>query len=68
MLYSPFDKYTTQKMLKILRSIIATYEPRIQVIEIPTVYSEDSQTFSMTIKYFIPALNANDEYQLELTR
>ena len=68
MLYTPFDKHTTEKMLKTIREIIRKYEPRINVISIPTEYREDSNTFSMTIFYEIPELNESDSYQLNLTQ
>lgn len=66
MLYTPFDKHTTEKMLKTIREIIRKYEPRINVISIPTEYSEDTNTFSMTIFYEIPELGVSDSYQLIL--
>lgn len=68
LLYSPFDKHTTEKLLKTMRRIIADYEPRIEIIKIPTEVNEDDQTISMTIFYSIPALNATDSYNLVLQK
>lgn len=68
MLYTPFDKHTTEKMLKTLRDIIAKYEPRIKVESIPTTYDEDSNTFSMKINYIIPDLGVYDVYDLILSK
>lgn len=67
MLYSPFDKYTTQKMIKTLKEIVASYEPRIEIISMPVAYDEDKQEFSITINYYIPALAMNDTYQIQLS-
>ena len=66
MLYTPFDKYTTQKMISTLKSIIATYEPRIQVTSMPVTYDEEALEYSITINYYIPALNLKDTYQVSL--
>ena len=68
MLYAPFDKYTAQKMIKTLREIIGTYEPRIQITSMPVEYTEDKQEFCITINYVIPALELNDTYQVKLSR
>lgn len=68
MLYTPFDKHTTEKMLKTIRKIIANYEPRIEVISIPTTYDEDKQEFHMTINYYIPSLLINDTLEYFLIK
>ena len=68
LLYAPFDKHSTEKLLKTVRKIIADYEPRIQVLRIPTEIDEDQQTISMTIYYSIPALNATDSYKIVLQK
>ena len=68
MLYTPFDKHTTEKMLKTIREIIGKYEPRVEIVSIPTEYDEDTHTFSMTVHYIIPELEVEDSYQLELTQ
>lgn len=68
MLYTPFDKHTTEKMLKTIRSIIGRYEPRIEIISIPTEYDPDKQEFCMTINYFIPSLSINDTMKYYLSK
>ena len=68
MLYTPFDKYVAQKMIKIMKDIIATYEPRIEVTAMPIEYNEDKQEFSITIHYYVPALSIDDSYQIVLTK
>ena len=56
MLYAPFDKYTTQKMIAILKEIINEYEPRIDLISTPVEYNEDEHEYSIMINYYIPSL------------
>jgi phage baseplate assembly protein W len=68
MLYTPYDKYTTQKMINTLKDIIATYEPRIQVVSMPVSYNEDKQEFSITINYVIPELMMDDTLQISLQK
>ena len=66
MLYSPYDKYTTQKMINSIKDIISTYEPRIEIISVPTEYDEDKHEFILTVNYNIPTLGINDSYQILL--
>ncbi len=66
MLYSPYDKYTTQKMINSIREIISTYEPRIAIISVPVEYDEDKHEFTLTVNYNIPTLGINDSYQILL--
>ena len=68
MLYSPYDKYTTQKMIDTMKSIIFEYEPRIEVISMPTSYDEDKQEFNITINYAIPKLSINDKIEISLQK
>jgi len=68
MIYTPYDKYTTQKMINTLKSIIAKYEPRIEVTSMPVVYNEDKQEFMITINYIIPALMMDDTLQISLQK
>ena len=68
MLYTPYDKYTTQKMINTLKDIIAKYEPRIQVTSMPVTYSEEDQEFTLTINYVIPELAMADTLQMTLQK
>lgn len=68
LLYSPFDKYTTQKMINTLKDIIAKYEPRIEIESMPTTYDEDKHEFLFTINYYVPALLMKDSFQLSLAQ
>ena len=68
MLYAPFDKYTTQKMINTLKGIISYYEPRIEILSLPTTYDEDNKEYQMTINYYIPRLQLNDSYQVTLNQ
>lgn len=68
MLYTPFDKHTTQKMIQIIKNVISRYEPRIDVIEIPTSYNEDKLEYTMTIKYYIPSLQMNDAFKFSMSQ
>ena len=68
MIYSPFDKYTTQKMIKTMQSIISAYEPRISITSTPTTYNEDTHEFFITINYYIPELKEDDSYQFTIGR
>lgn len=47
-LYTPFDKYTTQKIIKTLTDILTRWEPRIQITSMPTSYNEDTHEFFIT--------------------
>jgi phage baseplate assembly protein W len=67
-LYSPFDKHMTQKMIKTVRDILTKWEPRIEIVSIPTTYNEDKQEYVMTINYFVPSLKMNDKFQYILAK
>ncbi len=56
MLYTTFDKYTTEKMLKTIRTIVSEYEPRVEIISIPTEYDEDKNEYHLTVNYYVPSL------------
>ena len=60
LLYSTNDKYTTEKIVKTMKSILSTWEPRIEVINMPM--ETDDTTIKITINYIIPALNETDSY------
>jgi phage baseplate assembly protein W len=68
MLYMPFDKYTTQKMVNTIKGIIASYEPRIMITSMPAVYDDDKNEFLITINYIVPKLNKSDSYVVTLTK
>ena len=68
MLYTPFDKHTTEKMLKTIREIVGKYEPRVEIISIPTTYDEDKNEFLMKVIYRIPELAVEDTYELVLAQ
>jgi phage baseplate assembly protein W len=68
LLYSPFDQYVSQKLIAALREIIETYEPRIIIQSLPTIYSEDKGEYYVTINYIIPALNISDKYEMTLSK
>jgi predicted component of type VI protein secretion system len=68
LLYSPFDQYTSQKLISAVRSIIETYEPRIVIESLPTIYSEDKGEYYITINYVIPGLNQRDKYEVTLSK
>lgn len=68
MIYTPYDKYTTQKMINTLKDIISKYEPRIEITSIPVSYNEDKQEFCMTINYYIPSLMLDDSLQVSLKK
>ena len=60
-LYSPIDKYLIQKMVRTIKDIITTWEPRIRIKSIPIDYDDD--TIKFTIYYDIPELNISDKYE-----
>ena len=64
LIYTPFDKYTAQKMVSTLKGIISYYEPRIEITSIPTLYDEDKGEYELTINYTIPSLSINDSYKV----
>ena len=66
LLYSPNDKYTFEKILKTVETILNTWEPRIKIISMPLEH--DDITVKITINYEIPALNAIDSYIYLFTR
>jgi phage baseplate assembly protein W len=68
LLYSPFDQYVSQKLIAALREILETYEPRIVIQSLPTIYSEDKGEYYVTINYIIPALNISDKYEVTLSK
>lgn len=68
MLYSPFDQYTSQKLISAVRDVLETYEPRIAIQSLPTIYSEDKGEYYVTINYIIPALNVQDKYEVTLSK
>lgn len=68
LLYSPFDQYVSQKLIAALREILETYEPRIVIQSLPTIYSEDKGEYYVTINYIIPALNISDKYEATLSK
>lgn len=61
-LYTTFDKLSGQKLLKTLRTILETYEPRIEITSMPATYSEDKNEYQITINYIIPELNEVDSF------
>lgn len=67
-LYTPFDKHTTQKMIKTIRDTITRWEPRIEIISLPTTYNEDKQEFNITINYYVPSLHLKDKFQYVLSK
>lgn len=68
LLYSTFDQYTSQKLISAVRDIIETYEPRIVILSLPTIYSEDKGEYYVTVNYVIPALNISDKYEVTLSK
>ena len=68
MLYTPFDKYTTQKMINTIKDIIGKYEPRIEITSMPVTYNEDNQEYCMTINYIIPELLIEDTLEISLQK
>lgn len=66
MLYTPFDKHTTEKMLKTIRQIVATYEPRVEIVSIPTTYDEDKNEYRMTVNYYVPSLMQSATMEVQL--
>lgn len=68
MLYTTFDKHTTEKMLKTIRNIISTYEPRVEIISIPTEYDEDKNEYKLTVNYYVPSLMESATTQIYISK
>lgn len=60
LLYSVNDKYINEKIVKTMRNILLTWEPRINIIDMPIQNSDD--LVEITINYVIPALNESDAF------
>lgn len=60
LLYSVNDKYLIEKLVKTVKSIISTWEPRINVLNVPIQSSDE--LVEITINYIIPALNESDTF------
>jgi phage baseplate assembly protein W len=67
-LYEPINKFTADKINRTIRQMLEQWEPRIEVLDIPIIGVEEECAYYITIKYFIPALGINNEYQLSLTQ
>lgn len=68
MLYTTFDKHTTEKMLKTIRNIISTYEPRVEILSIPTEYDEDKNEYKLTVNYYVPSLMESATTQIYISK
>lgn len=68
LIYSPFDKYSSGKIIAAIRSIINTYEPRIQILDIPATYSEEKQEYYITINYLIPDLGVTASFNYNIVK
>ena len=66
LIYSPFDKHSSGKIISAIRSIINAYEPRISIIDIPAYYSEDKQEYYITINYLIPELGVTASFNYNI--
>ena len=67
-LYQPLEKYGAEKIVKIIKGIIADWEPRINVTSTPMRYFDDTHEIFITINYDIPDLQTSDSYELNFSR
>ena len=67
-LYQPLEKYGAEKIIKIIKRIIADWEPRIVVTSTPMKYFDDTHEVFITINYDIPDLQTSDSYELNFSR
>ena len=67
-LYEPANKYTTDKIIKTIISMIETWEPRISITDIPVTVDEDDGTYYIKIMYYIPGLKKEDTFDLNLSK
>jgi phage baseplate assembly protein W len=68
LIYSPFDKYSSGKIIDAIKTIINTYEPRIEIIDLPATYSEEKQEYYITINYFIPELGIPGKFNYTIVK
>jgi phage baseplate assembly protein W len=68
LIYAPFDKFSSGKIIAAIRTIINTYEPRIQILDIPATYSEEKQEYYITINYLIPELGQTASFNYNIVK
>lgn len=66
-LYEPITSYSADKIGKTLRSMIATYEPRISVNDIEVVPENDDSACYVIIKYTINGLGVESSTILSMS-
>ena len=68
LIYAPFDKFSSGKIIAAIRTIINTYEPRIQILDIPATYSEEKQEYYITINYLRPELGQTASFNYNIVK
>lgn len=67
-LYESMNKYSGDKIVRTIRQMISRWEPRIEILDILVTGVEDEGVYYIKIKYYIPALGVETEYDLNLSQ
>jgi phage baseplate assembly protein W len=67
-LYEPLNKYSAEKIVKTIKQMIETWEPRIVVDNVDINTDETETTYIITLNYHIPELKDNDVYTIAMAK
>lgn len=67
-IYEPMNKFSQQKIIKTIKSMIQDWQPRIQVQQLPILIDELNQTYFIQIIYIIPLINESDSINVSINK